>query len=77
MKLWGGRFRKEENQMMEDFNSNPSQNQQRTSITSEEVQINNEADFNKAGVYEITYQMTDDSGKESVTGQVRLIVVVR
>ena len=55
----------------------PSQNQQRTSITSEEVQINNEADFNKAGVYEITYQMTDDSGKESVTGQVRLIVVVR
>lgn len=56
---------------------NPSQNQQRTSITSEEVQINNEADFNKAGVYEITYQMTDDSGKESVTGQVRLIVVVR
>lgn len=46
-------------------------------ITADEVQITNQADFNTPGTYEILYQITDDSGKESVTGQVRLIVVVR
>lgn len=50
---------------------------ERTAITADEVQITNQADFNTPGTYEILYQITDDSGKESVTGQVRLIVVVR
>ena len=52
---------------------NPAEKQERTAITADEVQITNQADFNTPG----TYQITDDSGKESVTGQVRLIVVVR
>ena len=56
---------------------NPAEKQERTAITADEVQITNQADFNTPGTYEILYQITDDSGKESVTGQVRLIVVVR
>ena len=56
---------------------NPAEKQERTEIIADEVQITNEADFNTAGTYEILYQITDDSGKENVTGQVRLIVVVR
>lgn len=56
---------------------NPVQNQEKTAITPEEVQISGNVDYNTPGVYEVLYQITDDSGRESVTGSMRLIIVVR
>ncbi len=56
---------------------NPSENQEKTAVTSEEVSITGDVDYNTAGVYEVLYQITDSSGKESVTGAMRLIVIVR
>ncbi len=73
--MGGIKFERGEDGVLRD--PNPAEKQERTAITADEVQITNQADFNTPGTYEILYQMTDDSGKESVTGQVRLIVVVR
>lgn len=73
--LGGIKYQRSEDGVLRD--PNPSENQERTAITSEEVSITNQADYNTAGVYEIIYRITDDSGRESVTGSVRLIVVVR
>lgn len=74
--IGGIKYIRGEDGVLTDANPNPQQGQ-RTAIISEEVQINNEVDCDKEGVYEITYRMTDDTGRESVTGQVRLIVVVK
>ena len=73
--MGGIEFKRGEDGILRD--PNPAEKQERTAITADEVQIINPADFNTPGTYEILYQMTDDSGKESVTGQIRLIVVVR
>lgn len=58
------------------YDPNPGPNQMRTAISPVDVEITDNADYNTPGVYEITYQLTDNSGKESRTGTVRLIVVV-
>ena len=73
--MGGIEFKRGEDGVLRD--PNPAEKQERTAITADEVQITNPADFNTPGTYEILYQMTDDSGKESATGQIRLIVVVR
>lgn len=58
------------------YDPKPLQNQARTAIMQDEIEITQDADYNTPGVYEITYQMTDNSGREERTGKVRLIVVV-
>lgn len=59
------------------YTPNPDGRLMKTVITPEEVQITHNVDVNTPGSYEVTYQLTDDSGRESRTGTVRLIVVVR
>lgn len=73
--MGGIKFQRGEDGVLRD--PNPAEKQVRTAITPEEVQITNPVDVNTPGTYEILYQMTDSSSKEAVTGQVRLIVVVR
>lgn len=52
---------------------NPGENQDRTLIAQEEIQIGHNIDYNTPGVYEIIYQISEENGK---SGSVRLIVVV-
>ena len=52
--------------------TDPAENQERTSISQGEVSISQDVDYNTPGVYEITYQFED----EGDTGVIRLVVVV-
>lgn len=62
----GREYIKEEDGVLRNSNSG-------SSISESSVTVSQEIDYNTPGVYEITYEIADNSG---VTGSVRLIVVV-
>lgn len=58
------------------YDTSPGEKKTRTSITPEEVVIENNVDYNTQGIYEIVYHFTDPEDIDEKEGHVRLIVVV-
>lgn len=70
---WKGKtFVREEDGVLRD--PDPAENQEWTSVKEKEVDVLQDVDYAKPGVYEITYQIEIE---ENEPGTVRLIVVVR
>lgn len=58
------------------YDPKPKKNQKRLSIAPEEVVIDENADYNTPGTYEIVYHFTDPEDEDEKEGHIRLIVVV-
>lgn len=70
--IGGHTYEKEDDGILRD--QSPSQGQERTEISPEDVNIVQDIDYETPGTYEIIYQI---SGSDGNTGEVRLITVVR
>jgi hypothetical protein len=56
---------------------NAKKDQERIVIEEEEMKITDNVNYEKPGVYEVVYRMTDDNGQSKETGVTRLIVIVK
>lgn len=70
--IGGHTYEKEDDGILRD--QSPSQGQERTEISPEDINIVQDIDYDTPGTYEIIYQI---SGSDGNTGEVRLVTVVR
>ena len=69
--LSGREYERGEDNILRD--SSAAEGAENNTISEEDVDIKDVVDYNTAGVYEVTYEITTENDK---TGSIRLIVVV-